>query len=319
MATPNLSELITTTLRRRDKKIIDNFTNKNALLKRLKDKGKVKKVSGGRTIVKPIYYDDNNTFQRYADYETLNTAASDVISAAEYEWKQANVNVVISGAERRKNSGESQLFDLLESRIENAILTMENNICSDLYSAGTADGGKQINGLQALVAGDPTTGTVGGINRATYTFWRNQAYDFSANAVTPSATTIQAAMNDQYVNCLRGADQTDLILAANNYWLFYLASLQANQRFTDADSGMAGFTSIKFMNADVVPDGGSGIPTSTMYFLNTNYLSFDVHPDAFMSPDDEITSINQDAVVVPIRFMGNLTMSNAARQGIVLA
>lgn len=319
MPTPNLSELITTTLRRRDKKIIDNFTNKNALLKRLKDKGKVKKVSGGRTIVKPIYYDDNSTFQRYADYETLNTAASDVISAAEYEWKQANVNVVISGAERRKNSGESQLFDLLESRIENAILTMENNICSDLYSAGTADGGKQINGLQALVAGDPTTGTVGGINRATYTFWRNQVYDFSVNSVAANATTIQAAMNDQYVNCLRGADQTDLILAANDYWLFYLASLQANQRFTDADSGMAGFTSIKFMNADVVPDGGSGIPTSTMYFLNTNYLSFDVHPDAFMSPDDEITSFNQDAVVVPIRFMGNLTMSNAARQGIVLA
>jgi hypothetical protein len=53
---------------------------------------------------------------------------------------------------------------------------MINNISTDIYSDGTADGGRQINGLQALVAAVPTTGTVGGIDRSVTgnTFWRNQ-------------------------------------------------------------------------------------------------------------------------------------------------
>ena len=107
MASPNLSELITTTLRNRAQMFADNVTNKNSLLRKLKERGNIRLLSGGRTIVRELDYAENSTFQYYSGYEVLNTDASDVLSAAEYSWRQASVSVLINGLEERQNSGEA--------------------------------------------------------------------------------------------------------------------------------------------------------------------------------------------------------------------
>lgn len=62
MASPNLSELITTTLRHRSGELADNVSNGNALLMRLSEKGNIRPVSGGRTIVEELEYAENSTF-----------------------------------------------------------------------------------------------------------------------------------------------------------------------------------------------------------------------------------------------------------------
>lgn len=54
MPSPNLSEIVTTTLRNRSGKLADNVTRNNALLNRLKERGKAKPFSGGRTIVQEL-------------------------------------------------------------------------------------------------------------------------------------------------------------------------------------------------------------------------------------------------------------------------
>lgn len=64
MASPGLSEIITTTLRNRSGVIADNMTKNNALLNRLSKRGRVKPVSGGRTIVQELSYAENSTYQR---------------------------------------------------------------------------------------------------------------------------------------------------------------------------------------------------------------------------------------------------------------
>src|SRR4051812_47561069 len=106
MASPNISEILTTTLEHRSKKLADNVTKNNALLYRLQKKGKVKPVSGGATIRQELEYAENGTFQRYSGYEVLNIAPSDVFTSAEFQWKQAAVAVTISGLEQLQNSGE---------------------------------------------------------------------------------------------------------------------------------------------------------------------------------------------------------------------
>jgi hypothetical protein len=53
----------------------------------------------------------------------------------------------------------------------------------------------------------------------------------------------------------------------------------------------------------------------SMYFLNTEYLEMVVHDAANWSQLDEKMSVNQDAEVIPLLWMGNLTCSNRARQG----
>ena len=189
MASPNstFTELVSTTFRKHSKEIKDNLSNRNALLKYMMKRGNTRKVDGGLTIATPLDYAENSTYQRYSDWDLLNIAASDVISAAEYQWKQIALNVVASGREMRINSGDSAIINLAKAKIKNAIRTFNNNFSSDLYSAGSLT--NQINGLQAIIA-DTNTNTVGGIDANTWTFWRNSVYDASNNSVTPSASII---------------------------------------------------------------------------------------------------------------------------------
>lgn len=316
MASPNLSEIVTTTLRNRSGKLADNVTENNAILNRLKKRGNIKTFSGGRTIVQELEYQENSTFKRYSGYETLNIAPSDVFTAAEFDIKQAAVAVSISGLEQLQNSGSERIIDLLESRIRNAERTMQNNISADMYSDGTADGGKQIGGLQSLVADTPTN-TVGGINRATWNFWKNAAANPS---VALTAATIQSEMNKMWLAVTRGTDRTDLIIADNTYYRLYWESLQAIQRVTSSDMAEAGFSSLKFMDADVVFDGGYGgnAPAKHMYFLNTDYIFWRPHADRNMVPlDPDRFSVNQDAMVKLIGVAGNMTLSNAFLQGVI--
>lgn len=253
-------------------------------------------------------------------YEVLNVSPSDVISAAEFDWKQASVAVTISGLEQAQNSGADALLDLLESRIEVAEKTMQNNLSADMYADGTASSGKQIGGLQLLVADAPTSGTVGGINRATYSFWRNQKFQATTDGGSAaSAANITRYMNTMYMKTMRQSDKVDLIMADTNYYQFYWSSLQAIQRITSTDMAAAGFTSLQYMGADVVADGGigGGCPANHMYFLNTDYIFWQPHRDRNMVPLDKRDSINQDATVQLIIFMGNMTMSNAELQGVI--
>lgn len=321
MASPNLSEIVTTTLRNRSKTLSDNVSNNNALLMRLKQRGKIKPFSGGRTIVHELDYAENSTYKRYSGYETLDISPSDVISAAEFNIKQAAIAVSISGLEQLQNSGEEQVIDLLEARIENAERSFMNNMSADIYSDGTADGGKQIGGMQHIIA-DAGGGTVGGIDSSSFTFWQNQVYDFSDESATPGSDTIQTAMNQLYLNCARGPDSPDLIVADNLYFRYYWESLQANQRFTDDKLGQAGFQNLKFMNADVVFDGGQGgsAPASHMYFINTNYLKLRPHKDRDYVPlEPDRFSVNQDAMVKLMAWAGNMTCGNRSLQGVIVA
>lgn len=321
MASPNLSAIVSTTLRNRTAKLHDNVSENVALLKRLKSKGKLKLVGGGVDINEPLAYQENSTYKRYSGYETLNVSPSDVISSATYSWRQAAIAVTISGLEQLQNSGKEQFLNLLESRIEVAENTFSNNISADVYSDGTSDGGKQIDGLQAIIADSPATGTVGGINAATYSWWRNYAFDATTDGGTAATSSnIQSYMNDVFVNITRGADKPDLVTADNNYFTLYLESLQAIQRIQSDEFGQAGFTSLKYMNADVLLDGGYGgdAPTNHMYFVNTDYLKFVSHRDRNMTViGDDRDPVNQDAIVRLIGWAGNLCCSNRFVQGVL--
>lgn len=319
MASPNstFTELVTSTFRKVRKDVKDNLSNRNALLKHIYKRGNYRTEDGGLTIVCPLDYTTNSTYQRYSDWDLLNIQQSDVISAAEYQWRQIAVNVVASGREQRINSGESRIFSLAKAKMKNAIRTFNNSFSSDLYSDGTAT--NQINGLQALVA-DAGTGTVGGINSTNFSFWQNTIFDCSAQSVTSSATTIENSMMlPLWLNLDRGPDdQPDLIVMDNTYYKYFEASQTSIKRYMDASNANGGLVSLKYKNADVYFDGNSGIPSSHAYFLNTNYIELVVHRDADMEVLEDQRPINQDGSVIPILWMGNLTLSNRKMQGVIV-
>jgi hypothetical protein len=116
---------------------------------------------------------------------------------------------------------------------------------------------------------------------------------------------------------VRGDDQPNIIIADNNYYTFFEQSQTSLKRYTSSDSASAGFVELKYKKADVIFDGGSGIPQNRMYFLNTDYFELVVHKDADLAIMDEMKPYNQDAAVVPILWMGNLVETNRSLQGVL--
>ena len=157
-------------------------------------------------------------------------------------------------------------------------------------------------------------------NSTAGTFFKNISFDATTDGgAAATSANIQSYMNRVYVQLVRNTDAPDLIVADNNYWRLYLESLQAIQRIASDEMASAGFSSLKYMNADVVLDGGVGgdAPTNHMYFLNTNYLFFRPHSQRNFVPLEERTPINQDALVQFIVFAGQMTMSNGSLQGVL--
>ena len=322
-ANTNISDILATTISSRTKKIADNVTNNNALLAKLKKQGRIKTFSGGDKIMQELSFAENSNAGWYSGYDLLPVGISDVISAAEFDIKQAAVPVVISGLEMLKNSGKERMIDLMESRLEVAESTMANLITGGIYSDGTAANNKQIDGLEKALPVDPTAAPYGGIDGATFTFWQNAVSDQTA-ANGLDATKIQGYWNALWASLVRGQDRPDLIMTDTSVWNTYVASLQAQQRFSNTDSGDAGFSTLKFMDADVCLDGGiyngnvtAGTPAGTAFFLNTKYIHYRPHADRNMvslSPNRRY-STNQDAEVQILGWAGNLTCSGRMFQG----
>jgi len=217
--------------------------------------------------------------------------------------------------------------------------SLMNSLSTSLYSDGTGSSGKEVGGLQLIVA-DAGTGTVGGINSSTYTFWQNAQTTATSSAF--SVANVQTDMNTIYLSLVRGADSPDLVMAGTNAYTAFLGSLQAIQRIAnengEGEFGTLGYQTLKYNTADVVLDGGfqgfstdpfpgevsttvtglGGAPASTMYFLNTKYIHWRPHSRRNMVPlDPDRFSVNQDAMVKLMGWAGNMTLSNAFLQGVL--
>jgi hypothetical protein len=324
-----ISDIIATTIQSRSGELADNVTNNNALLAKVKKRGNVRPFNGGNVILEELAYNDpatNNT-NSYSGYEALNIAPNSPISAAQFSITQYASAVTISGLETLQNAGEEQIIDLLDGRMMVAESQLQNRLAGDIYLDGTGNGGKNITGLGAAVPDAPTSGTYGGIDRATWSFWQSKVYSGVTNGgAAVSASNIIQYMTALGIQLVRGTDKTDLIVADNTYYSFYVNALQAIQRITNESDAAAGFASLKFygggMAADVVLDGGIGgnATAAHMWFLNTKYIFFRPHRDRnFVPIGGERQSVNQDAIVKLIGWAGNMTTSGAQFQGVLIA
>lgn len=326
---PNLTDIITTTIQSRSGVLADNVLKQNALLYRLQKRGNVKPFSGGNVILQEIMYNDPNTQNAgsYSGYDVIDITPNSPITSAQFDIKQYAAAVSISGLEQLQNSGNEAIIDLLESRVTIAEKQLMNTLSGGVYGDGTGNSGKALTGLQAAVADTPSSGTYGGINRATWSFWRNVAFSSATDGgAAATSANIQSYMNRTALQLVRGNDSADLIVADNNYYRLYLESLQSIQRVTSDEMAAAGFTSLKYMgagkSADVVLDGGIGgsIGSNRMYFLNTDYIFFRPHKERNMVPiGGDRMSVNQDAIVKLIGWAGNLTCSGAQFHAVLKA
>lgn len=339
-ANTSISDIIATTIQNRSGELADNVTNNNALLRKLKAKGNVRPFGGGNVILEEIMYSDTSsiTTNSYSGYETINVGQNSPISAAQFSITQYAGSVTMSGLEMLQNSSKEAIIDLMEGRMKVAEAQLANRIDYDCYQDGTGNAGKNLTGLALAVPDTPTTGTYGGISRATWAFWRSQSYSGATNGgAAVSAANIQAYMTTLALSLCRGTNKPDLWVGDSTYFAFYVNSLQAIQRVSsDGNETVgAGFPSLKFygggMAADVVMGSGvngavntagtaGGATAAHMWALNTDYIFFRPHRDRnFVPIGGERQSVNQDAIVKLIGWAGNITSSGPQFCGVLVA
>lgn len=318
MAGPSaiFTEMVSTTMRNSPKEVADNVSKHNALLNVLKKKKRIINLDGGTEISIPLEYAENSTYQRYAGFDTLNLSQSDIVTSAKYDWAQVALHVVASGADLLKNSGRSQMINLAKTKKANALKTAANNFSVDAYSDGSM--ANQIGGLAQIIQTNGQ-GTVGGINSATWAFWRNKFLEIAgSNAYTKD--TLKGEFNKLWLPLNRGADKPDLIVLSHDFYSVYESGEQQLQRYMDEDMANSGFATLKYKSANVIFDDNANFTTTAEkgYFLNTDYLYIAQHEQAQWSQDDEKKPVNQHAVVIPYYWMGNMVCSNRSLQGVLL-
>ncbi len=323
MAQPNstYSELLSLTVQMLEDELFDNILTKNALTATLKLNGSVVAKDGGPQLVVPIMFAENGSYKRYSGPQYLSTLQNDVFSSFNYEWKQIAIAIQAHGREMLQNSGRSQNRDLVKSRVMNAKTTFENQFNIDMLSDGTADGSLQVGGLQLLIADLPTNGAVGGISRNTYSFARNAYY----RATTDGGAALSAANIATYMDALdiqiqayRGKTKT--ILADDTSYKYFEAAVHPLQRINDTGGQLAkiGFNTYRYKQAEVVLEPTvSGMPASTMYFIDPDVLELNPHSQRNLVRLPKRDSFNQDAQIEYLAWMGALTCKNFRRLGVL--
>ena len=303
MSNPNFDALLSTTLANYRDQLTDNVFTARPLTYFLTDKGRIRMLNGGTKIVEPLIYGQNSTVASYSGYDTISLTAQSGITAAEYEWKQYAASIAISGIEEAKNNGEQEIINLLEAKIMQAEESMREGFNQMFFADGTGNSGKNWNGLGNIVE---ASGTVGGIDRSTNTYWRS----YEEN--TAGALTL-AQMNTAYNSVSVGNDHPDIVLTTQTLYEKYESLLQPQLRYTDTKTADAGFQNLLFKAAPVTYD--THCTAGVVYFLNSKYLTLVGHSGKWFAQTDFIRPENMDARYALIMCYGNLTCRNAAKQG----
>lgn len=295
----------------------DQINNDYWLFNQLSEGDGFLSKSGGDFIVQPIEYALNGAVSSYSDLDIINTTRYDVFDRYEAQWKETYGTYVLSDLEDDRNSGDGQVFDLRAAKLQNLYNSIRSNLNTQMFSDGTGNGSKDITGLQKLVSSAPTSGTVQGVDRAVWSFARNQQ---TSGAQSASAfDNLRAAMRSIYNLCSNGITDQHPSFAVTTRTVFegFEGLLLANERFTDKSNGDGGFKGevLKFKGAKISYD--VACPSGVLYFLNPQFLKLVYKSGSWMKAQPPIRPANQTADVVIIRTMANLFATNPRRLGAV--
>ena len=271
----------------------DTIFNEYSQLARLEENKSFKCITGGRSVIGTVEYKVNTSVAAISDTEELSTTRIDVFDEFEYSWRQYAGTFVMSTVEEAQNRGSNAKFDLASGKADNLLKSMRRKINTDLF---TAQAGVAMLGLPDLVATDPTTGTVGGINRATYTWWRNQQ---TSGAQTTSAyDNLRSSMRTIHVACSTGmgTNEPEYYLGSSTDVNGYEGLLVANERLIDKrDKGQtnAGIDhdALMFKKAKVVWDKAAS--SGTMFALNHSNPMLAYQEGKWFKAHDGVRPANQ--------------------------
>jgi hypothetical protein len=317
----NYQQVLSMALEERSSAWQDIVSNAIPLFDVLRRKGLWETYSGPR--IRQTLLIDLPEIQWYDGYDFLDNPPRELFNDAYYTPKMCAVPISLTMQEILNNEGRNQLLPVMREYIRAAESGLSQGMEVALFSDGSANGGKQLGGLNVAIPETPTN-VYGGIDRNTNAIWRTGAYDIATDFPTIGTTFDTSTAKRIYDNVMgeltRGSRHPDLILASSQHWEEYCSALTAIQRITDENSvGRLGFKTIEYVGpggrAEIVWGGGKGtqMPDDTSFFIETESFRMRYNPDRnfdTLFDGEGQKPINQDAVAQFVGWMGELTLTN---------
>lgn len=310
MADVGLGQLVTATARRRTKVAKVANVDNLPVTKHMEELGGIIRVPGGRTYVTEALSAQNSTVNWVSAAGQAPLTEQNVLDSAEFPWYYMLGAVVFTLAEQYQNSGAEQYIPLIKSKFKVLESTQKNKFHEGVLSAGTSVGGLQMAGLASHVSTTPTTGTVGGINRASSdaAWFRNSKFDttndWSDGAVDAGNVT---RFLDQGIDgvALSSTPVQQVGLLGSTHWGFFLQATRALQQIVgDSDKARVGHNRVWYRGIPLYLSGGlnySGFSAQTAtrsYLLNVEEGGFNIvfHEKAEFEMLEPVNASDQAAV-----------------------
>jgi len=297
----NVDETLTLSLANMVAGIRDNVYKSNALLAYIYEKGNGKmKLNGGASISHGLLYEANSTATSYQRYDRLDVTPQDGLTRDQWPWAQYAVAVTVDGFSERANNGKNKLEDLMTTKKMQAEEALSLRLEQDMFKA--TPGAKDIQSLATLIA---SSGTVGGINGTTSTWWTSSV-TASGSFAAQGRQDLTTAYNTVSINNPTGT--ADVLVSDQASFEFYESTLVPHERFTDTKMGDLGFQNLKFKNVPWIwsPQATAGV----IYVISLKGLEFFVHSEADFETTPFVKPADQDAKTAQILLQCALTTGN---------
>jgi hypothetical protein len=275
-------------------KLYDNIFKKNPLLMRMEKK--VQKIGGGTKVLIPLNYAQATAVGWFNGSDTLNNTDNDVITSAEFDWKQISASISVARRDELINGGQAAKVDFVKSKMQIAEKSLKDTVATGVWNAGTTT--NAILGVRSFLS---TSNTYGGISQTTYAW---HAANIDAATTTQSIAALQTMFSAAQVN----GEPVSVIMSGTARYNSYYGQLQPQQRFMDSESAKGGFTSLMFNGVPWLVD--SKAPSTHIVGLNEDYLHLVGHKDEWFRFEPFANPINQAVKVAHIFAMLVFASSN---------
>jgi len=320
MALPTLTktydDLHSSTLERTLKTLTDNIFDAIPVLKVMKSKGKFIDHSGGTQINLSLEYGENDTVAWIGRGSTISISDNEKYTQAQYDWKFLAGSVVRYFVDEQMNKAEPQIFNLVEKNILNLMKTLKKNLNEALMDDGSEDT-NMMHGFKKYIESTPATGTVGGINAATNTWWRNQHTSMSGLDHTVYMIDYMRTMYDDCSDD-GGTDTPDMIITTKAIKNWYEDEALDSHYYTESnDMADLGIKGCAFKGAPLI--WTKQCDAGLLYFVNSAYFEVAYDPSAWMYQTEWKNSQDNLERAMQVVSQLNLICSNREKQGLLSA
>lgn len=243
---------------------LDFYIKGDAFAQTIQDKpllnalrGKQKTFPGGKgKISVPVvgeYLDsDANFFRGYGFSDTVTFQNPNAVKRATYNYFEIHAGIEVTFSELKQDGisivdsafGEktamaderemTALTNLLDHKLSSMAEGWSRKMNQMLWRDGTQDSGKQAPGILAYVLDTPAVGTTGGLNRATFSWWRNRAN----LGIAAGSDNLTKTLRSEVRQLRRFGGKPNLILCGSKFLDALEAEVAGKSSYSD--SGVAG-------------------------------------------------------------------------------